>query len=40
MVPDIGKNQLTIGNYKNMKIKFNVKTLAPQSDECYVLTEL
>ena len=27
MVPDIGKNQLTIGNFKNMKIKFNVKNI-------------
>ena len=27
MVPDIGRNQLTIGNYKNTKIKFNVKNI-------------
>ena len=29
MVPDIGRNQLTIGNCKNMKIKFNVKNIGP-----------
>ena len=29
MVPDIGKSQLTIGNFKNIKVKFNVKNFGP-----------
>ena len=27
MVPDIGQSQLTVGNCRNMKIKFNVKNI-------------
>ena len=27
MIPDIGRNQLTIRSCKNMKIKFNVKNI-------------
>ena len=29
MVPDVGKNKLTIKNCKNMKVKFNVKNIDP-----------